>query len=344
MQAEADRLDEELAARYEELDNLLAATLGVDDFVDLEGLKLKVDHPPFDRADLEEETPLAPPIPTPVEPVRWAPEPIKGIFNKQKRLVEAQEKAEADFVVAWQAWWHEDQAYPAKVARAKEEYEAAERTRISALKAERARYAETSAAREKEVAEHNASVDEFIANLGYGAVDAVNEYVGIVLANSVYPDDFPVEHEAEFEPATAELKAKVVIPGPQDVPSTKAHKYTKATDQITAVELPIREVKARYANIVHQVALRTIHEVFEADQRNLIKAISLQIGTETNDPATGKMAFIPFVGVAVARDSFEDIDLSGVVPIATLNHLGAAVSKAPYDLTPASGGGVRRTQ
>jgi restriction system protein len=344
MQAEVDQLNEELAAKYEDLDNLLAATLGVDDFVDLEALKQSVNHPPFDRSDLEEKTPLAPQIPRPVEPARWAPDPVKGIFNKQKRLLEAQEKAETDFVAAWQAWWHEDQAYPAKVAKAKEDYDASERARIAALEVERARYINECAAREKDVAAHNATVDEFIANLGYGAVQAVNEYVGIVLANSVYPDEFQVEHEAEFDPSTAELLARVIIPGPQEVPSIKTYKYTKATDQITPTELAIRDAKARYANVVHQVALRTVHEVFEADRRKLIKAISLEVGVETNDPATGKVMFIPFVSAAVARDRFEEIDLSGVVPVATLEHLGAAVSKAPYSLTPVSGAGIRRTQ
>jgi len=38
---------------------------------------------------------------------------------------------------------------------------------------------------------------------------------------------------------------------------------------------------------VHQVALRSFHEVFEADRRGLIRSISLEVGTETIDPATG---------------------------------------------------------
>lgn len=50
------------------------------------------------------------------------------------------------------------------------------------------------------------AVDKLIADLGYGTTEAVQEYVAIVLANSVYPDHFPVTHDFSFEPASAELQ------------------------------------------------------------------------------------------------------------------------------------------
>jgi restriction system protein len=41
---------------------------------------------------------------------------------------------------------------------------------------------------------------------------------------------------------------------------------------------------------------------------------------------------VPFVAVAAERTSFMTFDLSNIVPLATLEHLGASVSKSPYDL------------
>lgn len=52
------------------------------------------------------------------------------------------------------------------------------------------RYGADCKEREKEVAEHNASIDDLEAALGYGVADAVEEYVGIVLANSCIPTIF----------------------------------------------------------------------------------------------------------------------------------------------------------
>ena len=335
-------MNEELAAIYDELDGLLKATLSVDDYVDLEALRVKVDHPPFDRADLE--TPLAPPVDIPdlVEPQRVAVPPSKAIFGREKKTAAAQAQAEAEFLQAHEAWWHANQALPAQREAAATAHAGAESARVGALATERARYEAECAERESEVASQNAALDTLIANLGYGAVDAVREYVGIVLANSVYPEHFDVEHDADFEPSTSELRVRAIVPDPSKVPTLKGYKYAKATDQVSPVELTARDAKARYASIVQQVALRTIHEVYEADRRNIIQAITLEVGAETNEPATGQKKFIPFVAVAVARDQFMSIDLSGVVPSATLEHLGAAVSRSPFDLVAANTSGIRR--
>ena len=53
-------------------------------------------------------------------------------------------------------------------------------------------------------------------------------------------------------------------------------------------------------------------------------------GRRRSIPATGREGYIPFVAVGADRDSFLELDLSNVVPAATLSHLGAVVSKNPY--------------
>ena len=116
----------------------------------------------------------------------------------------------------------------------------------------------------------------------------------------------------------------------------------KASDEIAATPLPQREQKERYAGAVHNVALRSLHEIFEADRRGLINTISLEVGTDTTDRATGKDVYVPLVAVAAERNTFVEFDLAAVVPTATLKHLGAAVSKDPYALVPADTTGVRR--
>ena len=57
-QAEVDALNADLASTYEAIDSILAATLAVDDHVDLEVLRSTAQHPPFQS---EHERPLLPP-------------------------------------------------------------------------------------------------------------------------------------------------------------------------------------------------------------------------------------------------------------------------------------------
>lgn len=342
MQATVDERNAGLEQTYEEIDSLLAATLDVDDFVDLEQLRRVAEHPPFDKAELETPVPQPLPIPAPVEPQYVEPPPPAGLFGKKKKHAEAIAAAQVQHQQSHQAWQAEMASLPARRAAATEAHARAEQRRVEHLDAERTRYAAECAARDAEVAEQNASLDALIANLGYGATEAVEEYLSIVLSNSVYPEAFPVRHEFTFDPSTAELALRCLVPGPDKLPTTKAHKYAKAADEITETELPQKATKDRYSGAINQVALRSLHEVFEADRRGLVRSISLEVGTETIDPATGIETYVPFVAAAAERDTFTGFDLSSVVPAATLTHLGAAVSKNPLGLVPADVSGIRK--
>ncbi len=101
--------------------------------------------------------------------------------------------------------------------------------------------------------------------------------------------------------------------------------------------------RERFASVVYQVALRSLHEVFEADRRGIIKTISVEVGSNTADPATGIPTYILFVVVAAERALFLSFDLSAVVPALTLERSGASVSKNPYGLVAAEVTGVRRS-
>lgn len=342
-QAEVEQLNSELAALYDRVDSLLEATLDVDDYVDLEKLRRTVEHPPFDRENLKRPLSAPQPIPEPAPPVFQPPAPPTGLFGRKQKMAEAQAQAEADFAQAQAQWEEEMRLLPGQRQKLTDRHAAAEETRKRALAAELTRYEAECAEREKEVTEHNADLDQLIANLGYGSVEAVQEYVGIVLANSVYPEGFSVEHEAQFDPETAELSLRVLIPEPSTIPTIKSYRYVKASDEITPVALSQKDAKDRYLGIVQQVALRSLHEVFEADRRGLIQSISLDVGTQTTDPATGKGIYVPFLAVSTSREVFSDIDLSAVVPAATLEYLGASVSKNPLGLVAANTEGVRRS-
>lgn len=343
--AEVEQMNADLARVYEEIDSLLAATLAVDDFVDLEQLRQIAQHPPFDRADLEAAIPAPPPIQAPQEPTFVPPPPpsgIRGVFGKKAHAdgVAAAQLAHQAAVDAWRAQMAQ---LPARQDAQMQQHAEQERARQAALAAERARYDSQCAAREADAAAANEALSELIAGLDYGTKDAVEEYVSIVLSNSVYPESFPVEYDFEFDGPGAELGLRALIPAPDTLPAIKAHKHVKASDEITSTELPQKQRKDRYATAVHHVALRSMHEIFEADRRGLIRSISLELGTNTIDPATGQPIYVPFVAVATTRETFESIDLAAVVPSATLGHLGATVSKDPHGLTPIDPSGIRRT-
>lgn len=333
--AEVELLNAQIAEVGAELDSILAATLDVDDYVDLDSLRVVVEHPPFDAGGLDAPTPAPAPLSAPPEPVFVEPEPPKGfgsIFGGKKKHAEATAAARAAFEADRERWAEEAAAVPARQLAQMEEHAAAERRRNEQLEAARQRYQQECETREAEAAETNDRLDALKAGVAAGHPDAIQEYVAIVLGNSVYPELLDVQHEFEFDPVTRELTLTVLIAPPDRLPQEKAFRYVKASDEIVATPLSKKDLKERYAGIVHQVAVRSLHEIFEADRMAWIRTIALEVGSETADPATGLENRVAFVGVAAEREAFSAFDLSNVVPSATLQHLGAAVSKNPLEL------------
>jgi restriction system protein len=345
MEAEAEGKNLQLEEINADLESLLATTLEVDDYVNLELFRVVAEHPPFGGSKLESAIRPPDPIPAPPEPTFVPPKPPQGLiaslFGKKKHAAATEEAREAH-ERALGKWRTTVEELPARCKAAAKAHAHAEGQRLAALETARAQYAKECAAREADAADRNRKVDDLIANLGYGTPEAVQEYVSIVLSNSAYPEHFTVTHEFEFDPASAELKLRVLVPGPDTIPETKAYRYTKSTDEITSTSMSQKACRDRFASVVHQVALRSIHEVFESDRRGLIKTISLEVGSNTIDPATGLPTYVPLVAGA-ERQLFLTFDLSAVVPTLTLERLGAAVSKNPYGLVAAETSGVRRT-
>jgi restriction system protein len=189
--------------------------------------------------------------------------------------------------------------------------------------------------READAEARNLALTRLINDLAFDVEAAIQEYVTIVLSSSVYPDAFPVDHDHDFDLTTRELRLSVTVPPPSAVPSVKEYRYVKTRDEIISTALPVKAQKGRYAGAVTQVAVRTLHEIFEADRGGKIHSIALKVETSTLSPATGLRESVPLVVVAADRETFSRFDLTNVVPVATLEHLGAAVSGAPFDLTPA---------
>jgi restriction system protein len=334
MTAQAAELNAMLHSESAEIDGILDAALSSDAFIDLEALRTKVEHPPFNPQGLDHPTPqptlaVAPPEPQFAEPP--APKGLGGVFGK-KHHVEEVAKARVDFDAAHAAWQQEAAKVPGLQLAQMQEHQRLESEREQRLAASRSAYDAECGERQREVDEANAKVDKLIADLEAHDEAAVHDYVAMVLGHSVYPDHFPVIHDFEFSPELKEVSLTVSLPGPSTLSGIKEYKYNKAKDEIVASNLTAMQVKDRYANAVYSVALRTLHEIFKTDRYGHIQTIALAVDTEDLDPATGVTKRVPLVAVGTSRESFLEIELANVVPLATLQHLKAQVSKNPAGL------------
>jgi restriction system protein len=337
--AEVESMNASLAGDLADIDGLLAWALEMDDYVDLESLKIsQVEHPPFAPGRLAVPAPAVPKPDYPPEPVYEeppAPSGLSAMLGGKKRHQQAVEKSRTAFADAHQHWERaRDAAHSSYVQKAAQR-EKSEDKRLAKLSAAEEKYKQECEQREAEASAHNAEVAKLINDLAFDVESAIQEYIGMVLSNSLYPEVFPVEHDHVFSLASRELSLEVKVPEPSRMPSAKAYRYVKAKDEIISTNLPVREKKERYVNAVWQVAVRCLHEVFEADRAGKVHSIALAVGVDTVDTATGRPTTVPLVFVAAERETFNSFDLTKVIPQDTLRYLGAAMSKSPFDLIPA---------
>jgi restriction system protein len=213
-----------------------------------------------------------------------------------------------------------------------QDFQRAEQQRLESLARARQEYQLECNRRDAEVAAANTALDHLIQGLATGTPEAVDEYVGVVLSNSAYPDCFPVEHEAAYDAALRELSLTATVPQPSTLPPEREFRYNKSKGEIAPTLLTLKDQRDRYLQAVCHVSLRTLHEVFTADRTGQIRTVALTVDTEGIDSATGLRKHTRLVVAAAERSRFQTFDLANVVPLATLQHLDALISKSPFDL------------
>jgi restriction system protein len=185
-----------------------------------------------------------------------------------------------------------------------------------------------------EIASQHAEVDAFKRDLAAGIPAAVIEYCTLVLEQSSYPESFPQHAKLAFVPESKQLVVEYDLPPYEVVPEVANFKYVKSKDEVTSTLRPQAQRRALYSNLIAQVTLRTLHEMFEADRYDNIDTIVFNGYVETVDAGTGRMVRPCLVTVRTTREVFSELDLSRVDPIACLKVLNASVSKSPTELAP----------
>jgi restriction system protein len=309
--ADVDRMNADLANRVEELEGVLAATLSVDDYIDLEGLKQAVQLPQFEPGALARPKP-EPELDLPERP-RGIGALVPGAKTKHEQAVEAARTEHEHQLAQWRT---------------------EEAQRMSDLAAAEARHSEDAKRAEDEIAIQHADVERFRSALEAGDPAAIVDYFGLVLEASRYPPEFPKTHKLAFVPESKQLVLEYELPSFDLVPEEKAFKYVKARDEISSTARPATQRRALYANVIAQTSLRCVHELFEADRNGLVETIAFNGMVDTIDKRTGQPTRVCLVTLRTTRDAFDQLNLGMVDPQECLRGLNAAVSKQPSELAP----------
>ncbi|MEV0125708.1 restriction endonuclease [Streptomyces sp. NPDC050703] len=305
-QAEALRRTEELDAQVAALQGLLASGCGAPPFRAASLMRME-DVPPFAPG------PLAQPVPMPD-------------FNHYQaqsgwtaaRRAQAQAEARARFERDWQV------AQAAEVRR---------RQQLAAYHREYQQWVDAQLA---DVRQHNAGVSALADGVRRHDPDSVIEYFSAALYTSeAWPEDFPRQVAAAYDPAARQLVLDWELPGYGIVPEIKAIRYMTGVGQDKEVPRPVTQRRTLYREALAQCMLLVLHELFAADEPGALESVVLNGFVDAHDPTTGRPGHIFLATVMAARSSFRDLHLAQVDAGSCLaDALRGQLSARPDQLTP----------
>lgn len=305
-------MNADLETTIEALRGLLAASLKAGDHVSFSSLKKKpAAKPPWKHAHLERAEP-APVLET------FMPAPLTSLgklFGKAKH-----EQAVA--------------GGQAKYDKAVKEHRSREAARASAVAKARGEWQAAAAQLGEGARKQHEQVDTFEADHRRGDLDAVVSYCSMVLEASAYPDGFQQRFKFAYVPESRQAVVEYELPTVDVVPTVKAYRYVKQSDSIAESARPQSQIKTLYASVVAQVAIRTVYELIASDKAGHIDTVVFNGVVDTTDPGSGQRIRPCLVTVRATRESFSQLDLTHIEPLACLKHLSAGVSKSPAELLP----------
>ncbi|RDB07394.1 restriction endonuclease [Runella aurantiaca] len=295
---------------------IINETLRIDDTINFETLKPKYKAPSEEIPEGMLVFPNEPEEETFINSVGKMP--IWGyLFKSSKQIwIDKIEEAESNFKAAYEKWKSE-------VSKRKNEIELYKRE----LQEIKKKY-------DLDFQRKCQDVDDFKASYLSGDEESVSAYVSIVLENSDYLFDWDRDFKLAYNKDAGELLIEFKLPNIDIIPNVLEYKYIKTKDVIEEKFRKKADIDNCYKNLVTSLAIRTIHEVIEADQGGFISVVIFNGFVETIDKANGKTIFPILLSISVSKDEFANINLSRVEPIQCIQSLSAKISPSLSGLFP----------
>jgi restriction system protein len=354
----------EALLELEKLGEILKYTLDIDDTIDWASLKNKDKFPepkpkkPSPKKPEELPIPLPPEkepqIPPPPDPKDRKYQPKYGFldpFSKQKRE-EKKNLAFQEYRRDFEKWEKEKADILDRNKRDFEKWEEKKENILNLNKRALENYKKTLEEIEmqykKNIKEWELRRQEFLrkqkeANKVIDAKkekylqkdsDAIFDYCEMVLGNSDYPDYFPQEYDIDYNPENNLLIVDYRLPPIDQIPTVEEVKYIQSRDEFVEKYISQSELNKLYDGILYQIALRTIHELYEADKVEALSSIVFNGHVRSTDPATGKEINACVLSVQANKDEFLEINLDLIDPKSVFKKLKGVGSSKLHSLVP----------
>lgn len=164
--------------------------------------------------------------------------------------------------------------------------------------------------------------------------DAIVDYCELVLSQSQYPEYFPQQWDLEYNPDSRILVVDYSLPDIEAIPTVTNVKYVIAKDEFVESHLSQAALNKLYDNVLYQIALRTVHELYEADVVSALDSVVFNGWVESINKSTGHHANSCIMSLQANREEFLHINLEKVDPKACFKQLKGISASKLHGLSP----------
>ena len=321
-------------------ENLLTETLPLDQKVDLNRLRNNIQFADSDiLASLRNKKAA---IPVPVLPVMgfMPPKPIyqepeirfaDRLLFRKNLLVRLSEEEYTRKLDTWdkicakirEHYETQMAEYAEAVRRMEEQQETVERE-----------ITEARLAYEELQRQQNESVDVLRVNYQGGQPDVVERFLQLGMEQNDLPGPVPRNLELEYQRDSRALYVAMELPHPTAIPGAKSAVFDPETQQLRVTEYTPAEHAALYDDIIHKLVLRTFHDLFAADEAEVVDAISFHGWVRTLNRGNGQYENICIATLFCTREEFSGINLAQVDPALCFRYLKGVSGPRLHELTP----------
>jgi len=333
-EANIGEMNTDAASAIKVLNDILAHTLDVHDAIDWDLIKITDEArvnpeslfeggsvPDFINFDDSGRPVSFIEIAIPEQPTMESVKAAFGIFSQTFRGSKIKEKHQEET-----GQWTKEEL---ETSRHNEEREAQFRQSLSSFETKAAGF-------EEEKRRNNEALEHIRERYKSAEPKAVEEYCDLVLDSSIYPDNFPKNWLLEYHVESRTIVTNYELPSPDQLPAIESYKYDKDKDSVVEIGLSDDARDDLYDNLVYQICIRTLHELFEADVVNAVEAVTFNGVVTIVNPATGKTELRCILSASSNKDEFMEFDLARVDPRATFAHLGGQTAGRPRELMSVS--------
>jgi restriction system protein len=160
----------------------------------------------------------------------------------------------------------------------------------------------------------NTQIDKFRLRYAQGKSDAVIEFLDATLSHSEYPDVFPMQWEMDFGGETGALIVDYELPSAEDFPTLKAVKYDIVRDTFEQSYWGASEIAQFYDSAIYQTCLRTLHDLFTADEAGVLASVTFNGWVNFTDKVHGKLARACIMSIQATKATIQQANLGTVDP------------------------------